>query len=94
MEPGNRYRISPVRILVELPVRIAIFAFVCQVRQFDGDGWLEIVLTNNGGLLVAYAPAVASAVTGVWRAREDRYSELRTGETAKAPKIEMSYIGG
>jgi GTP 3',8-cyclase len=40
---------------------------------------------------------LAAAIAGVWRAREDRYSELRTGETAKAPgvrKIEMSYIGG
>jgi cyclic pyranopterin phosphate synthase len=30
----------------------------------------------------------------VWRARGDRYSEIRTAETAKARKIEMSYIGG
>jgi cyclic pyranopterin phosphate synthase len=30
----------------------------------------------------------------VWRARGDRYSELRTAETAKQRKIEMSYIGG
>ena len=31
----------------------------------------------------------------VWRGRTDRYSELRTEETAaKARKVEMSYIGG
>ena len=31
---------------------------------------------------------------GVWTRRTDRYSELRTAETASLPKIEMSYIGG
>jgi GTP 3',8-cyclase len=31
---------------------------------------------------------------GVWRVRADRYSELRTAETAALPKVEMSYIGG
>jgi len=30
----------------------------------------------------------------VWRARADRYSEIRTAETANLPKVEMSYIGG
>ena len=33
-------------------------------------------------------------IAAVWRARGDRYSEIRTEETAKARKIEMSYIGG
>jgi cyclic pyranopterin phosphate synthase len=31
---------------------------------------------------------------GIWTRRTDRYSELRTAETASLPKIEMSYIGG
>ena len=31
---------------------------------------------------------------GVWTRRTDRYSELRTAETAALPKVEMSYIGG
>ena len=30
----------------------------------------------------------------VWARRTDRYSELRTAETASLPKVEMSYIGG
>jgi cyclic pyranopterin phosphate synthase len=30
----------------------------------------------------------------VWGARTDRYSELRTEQTAALPKVEMSYIGG
>ena len=33
-------------------------------------------------------------IAAVWRARGDRYSEVRTAETAKARKVEMSYIGG
>jgi cyclic pyranopterin phosphate synthase len=33
-------------------------------------------------------------VAAVWQRRKDRYSELRAGETADLPKIEMSYIGG
>jgi cyclic pyranopterin phosphate synthase len=34
------------------------------------------------------------AIADVWRRRTDRYSELRTAETAAGPKVEMSYIGG
>jgi GTP 3',8-cyclase len=30
----------------------------------------------------------------IWSRRTDRYSELRTAETAAMPKVEMSYIGG
>ncbi|MCC7549212.1 MAG: GTP 3',8-cyclase MoaA [Burkholderiales bacterium] len=30
----------------------------------------------------------------VWGARADRYSEIRTAETARLRKVEMSYIGG
>jgi cyclic pyranopterin phosphate synthase len=33
-------------------------------------------------------------LSGVWLRRKDRYSELRTEQTAALPKIEMSYIGG
>ena len=37
---------------------------------------------------------LTAALRGVWSARTDRYSELRTAETADLPKVEMSYIGG
>jgi cyclic pyranopterin phosphate synthase len=37
---------------------------------------------------------IVNEIAAVWRARGDRYSEIRTAETAKARKIEMSYIGG
>jgi cyclic pyranopterin phosphate synthase len=35
-----------------------------------------------------------STIAEIWGRRADRYSELRTAETASLPKIEMSYIGG
>jgi len=38
--------------------------------------------------------AIRDSIAAVWRARGDRYSENRTAETAKKPKVEMSYIGG
>ena len=37
---------------------------------------------------------LADALRGIWTTRDDRYSELRTAETAALPKVEMSYIGG
>lgn len=37
---------------------------------------------------------LAELVAGIWRRREDRYSEVRSGETTGLKRIEMSYIGG
>jgi GTP 3',8-cyclase len=37
---------------------------------------------------------LADTLRGIWGRRTDRYSELRTAETAALPKVEMSYIGG
>jgi cyclic pyranopterin phosphate synthase len=37
---------------------------------------------------------LAESLTGIWSARDDRYSELRSAETAELDKVEMSYIGG
>ncbi len=38
--------------------------------------------------------ALKRAVAAIWRQRADRYSEIRTENTAREPKVEMSYIGG
>jgi cyclic pyranopterin phosphate synthase len=38
--------------------------------------------------------ALAAWISGVWRDRGDRYSELRGSASAPEQKIEMSYIGG
>jgi cyclic pyranopterin phosphate synthase len=37
---------------------------------------------------------IARFIGSVWSARTDRYSEIRSGETAGLPKVEMSHIGG
>ena len=37
---------------------------------------------------------LAAELRAIWTRRTDRYSELRTAETASLPKVEMSYIGG
>jgi cyclic pyranopterin phosphate synthase len=37
---------------------------------------------------------LADTVAALWRRRDDRYSELRSAETAASGKVEMSFIGG
>ena len=36
----------------------------------------------------------SGVLRAVWNGRADNYSEVRTAETAKVKKVEMSYIGG
>jgi cyclic pyranopterin phosphate synthase len=38
--------------------------------------------------------AIANAIAGIWQSRRDNYSEVRTAETARERKVEMSFIGG
>jgi cyclic pyranopterin phosphate synthase len=47
-------------------------------------------LVRNG----ASDEALRTEIASLWTRRADRYSELRTAQTAALPKIEMSYIGG
>jgi cyclic pyranopterin phosphate synthase len=37
---------------------------------------------------------IRNEIAALWQGRADRYSEIRTEETAKSGKVEMSYIGG
>ena len=37
---------------------------------------------------------LSAAIGKIWRARDDRYSEIRSENTIDLPKVEMSYIGG
>jgi GTP 3',8-cyclase len=37
---------------------------------------------------------IRNEIAAVWQRRADRYSEIRTEQTAKLHKVEMSYIGG
>ena len=57
---------------------------------FAGDGY-----DFRGLLRGEYDDAqIGNAVSAVWRQRADRYSEIRTANTPRARKVEMSYIGG
>ncbi len=77
------------------------FCSTCSRARLSTDGKLYTCLFAERGVdFRAMLRAGASdeemlgLLVGVWSAREDRYSEIRTAETAKARKVEMSYIGG
>jgi len=77
------------------------FCSACTRARLSADGRLYTCLFANvgrdlrGPLRAGATDADLQALLGrVWGGRGDRYSELRTAETAAAPKIEMSYIGG
>jgi len=61
--------------------------FTCLFAQAGHD--LKSLL--RGG---ASDEALRNEIAAVWQARADRYSEIRTAETARQRKVEMSYIGG
>jgi len=61
--------------------------YTCLFAQHGHD--LKWLLRRGAG-----EQEIVNEIAAVWRARGDRYSEMRTAETAKARKIEMSYIGG
>ena len=61
--------------------------FTCLFAQSGHD--LKALL--RGG---AADEAIRDRIAAVWQQRADRYSEIRTAETARLRKVEMSYIGG
>jgi cyclic pyranopterin phosphate synthase len=73
----------------------------CTRMRLSTEGALFTCLFAQRGhdlksLLRGGAPdeEIRDAIAAVWGARADRYSEIRTAETAKLRKVEMSYIGG
>jgi cyclic pyranopterin phosphate synthase len=77
------------------------FCGACTRARLSAEGRLYTCLfaTNGHDLRAllregATDDDLATAIADVWRARGDRYSELRSAHTADLPKIEMSYIGG
>ena len=77
------------------------FCRECTRARISADGSLYTCLfatagTDLKGLLRSGATdeELADAVSDVWRARTDRYSEIRSDETSGLRKIEMSFIGG
>ena len=73
----------------------------CTRARLSTEGQLYTCLFATGGhdlraLLRGGASdeQIDERLAAVWSARADRYSELRTNQTAALKKIEMSYIGG
>ncbi|HET6696941.1 MAG TPA: GTP 3',8-cyclase MoaA [Gaiellaceae bacterium] len=77
------------------------FCGTCTRARLSAEGKLHTCLFATRGhdlrALVrggASDEELSTAIAGIWAVRDDRYSELRTAETADLPKVEMSYIGG
>ena len=77
------------------------FCSTCTRARLSTDGELYTCLFAPRGYDLkrmlrsgADDAAIAGAISAIWRQRSDRYSEIRTAETARGRKVEMSYIGG
>jgi cyclic pyranopterin phosphate synthase len=108
LEPNYRGEVAQRYRNGETGAEIGIVASVtqpfcgdCSRARVSADGKLFTCLFAIGGAdLKALLRGGASdddlraAIVGVWQKRLDRYSELRTAQTADLPKVEMSFIGG
>lgn len=77
------------------------FCATCTRARISADGKLYTCLFAGDGFDLRAAlrsgeddDALRMQIAQVWRAREDRYSEIRSEGTAGLRKVEMSYIGG
>jgi len=77
------------------------FCSTCNRLRLSAEGSLYTCLFAQQGHPLKHLlrrgaadEAIVNEIAAVWRARGDRYSEIRTAETAKQRKVEMSYIGG
>ncbi|MDQ2806931.1 MAG: GTP 3',8-cyclase MoaA [Chloroflexota bacterium] len=77
------------------------FCGACSRARLSSEGSLYTCLFARKGhdfraLLRAGASdaEISAFLRRVWTVRADRYSELRSAETAARPKVEMSHIGG
>ena len=77
------------------------FCSNCSRARISADGKLYTCLFgveghDLKGLLRngASDEEIIQAITKVWQARTDRYSQNRSDNTEDPPKVEMSYIGG
>ncbi len=77
------------------------FCSSCSRLRLSTDGQLFTCLFAQSGTDLRTAlragaddNTLRDLLRTVWTARTDRYSEIRTEDTARQQKIEMSYIGG
>jgi cyclic pyranopterin phosphate synthase len=77
------------------------FCSTCTRARLSTDGHLYTCLFAQRGYDLktmlrsgADDAAISDAIAVIWQGRDDRYSEIRTAETARSRKVEMSFIGG
>jgi cyclic pyranopterin phosphate synthase len=73
----------------------------CTRARLTADGTLFTCLfaSHGIGLLDVLRAGATDAdlrekISAVWKNRGDRYSEIRSSQTKRAPKVEMSRVGG
>lgn len=73
----------------------------CTRARLSADGQLFTCLFASRGFDLRSAlrrglddDEIRELIAGVWQARSDRYSELRSAETSSLKRPEMSYLGG
>ena len=95
-----RYRDGAGEVGVISSVTQAFCASCNRLRLSTEGSLFTCLFAQNGHDLKSLVRGGASdaeiinEIAAVWRARDDRYSEIRTAETARQRKVEMSYIGG
>jgi cyclic pyranopterin phosphate synthase len=108
MAPTNRGEVAERYRYADGSGEIGIIASVsrpfcgdCNRARLSADGQLYTCLFATAGhdlrALIrgdASDAEVEIVVRRIWEVRDDRYSEIRSAETATLPKVEMSYIGG
>jgi cyclic pyranopterin phosphate synthase len=77
------------------------FCSTCTRARLSTDGSLYTCLFSQSGhdlrALMRSGKSdqeITSAIGLIWNQRDDNYSEIRTEETARSKKVEMSFIGG
>ena len=77
------------------------FCGTCTRARLSTDGNIYTCLFANKGYDLKSLlrggksdEQIHNAIAAIWQHREDHYSEVRSAETAKQHKVEMSYIGG
>ena len=101
-EVANRWRYRDGRGEIGIIASVTQpFCRDCNRARLSADGQLFTCLFATTGhdlraLLRGGASDsdISNSIGGVWQARSDRYSENRSAETVKLPKVEMSYLGG
>lgn len=95
-----RYRDGSGEIGVIASVTQAFCRDCTRIRlSTDGQLFTCLFATSGHDMRALLRKSVAddeirATISAIWNRRTDRYSEIRTANTAKLQKIEMSYIGG